>query len=75
MAVAPRIWPSTTAGLIIGPQSSTTRYRGIVTCPVSPSISTQQQCVDCEKPPPSPSYVAEASSSRSTPSGIIDGAM
>ena len=43
--VPPAIWPSTTFGLIIGPQSSLTMYRRSVTCPVSTSTSQVQTCV------------------------------
>ncbi len=38
--VPPAIWPSTTFGLIIFPQSSLTMYRRISTSPVTGSTST-----------------------------------
>ena len=65
-AMPPRIWPSTTAGLISAPQSSTATYRSTFTMPVSTSTSTIAQCVPPDQPPSPPSYVASTSSSAST---------
>src|SRR3954465_3127091 len=50
-ATPPRTWPSTTAGLIITPQSSTTTYRSTVTAPVSGSIRTTAPCAGSENGP------------------------
>src|SRR5579863_1701051 len=67
-ATPPRIWPSTTAGLISAPQSSTATYRSTFTMPVSTSTSTIAQWVPPDQPPSPPSYVASTSSRASTPS-------
>src|SRR6266480_3278890 len=65
-ATPPRIWPSTTAGLMSAPQSSAATYRSTFTMPVSTSTSTIAQCVPPDQPPPPPSNVASTSSLAST---------
>src|SRR6266516_3727590 len=65
-ATPPRIWPSTTAGLMSAPQSSAATYRSTFTMPVSTSTSTIAQCVPPDQPPSPPSNVASTSSPAST---------
>jgi hypothetical protein len=54
-AIPPRIWPSTTAGLMSAPQSSAATYRSTLTMPVSTSTSTMAQWLPPDQPPSPPS--------------------